>query len=72
MMTDAATGRASVSNRWSPWRIFFIEGDGSERPINSQAYNHAWLVWPGRDKRNSNKSTRVEWASQYGKVQSWH
>ena len=55
-----------------PWCIFFIEGGGSERPISSQTYTHCWLVWPERGKRNSNKETRVEWASQHVEVQSWH
>jgi hypothetical protein len=27
------------------------------------------IFWP---ERNSNKETRVEWASQYGIIQPWH
>ena len=53
-----------------PWRIMFIEGDGSERPINSQTYTHVCTVWPEREQRDSNTETRVEWASQQ-QVQSW-
>jgi hypothetical protein len=54
-----------------PWRIRFIIGDGSERPIRSQAYSHLWLVWPERSRRNSNKLTRTVWASK-SVERPWH
>lgn len=44
-----------------PWRIMFIDGDGEE--IEGQFFSHCWVVWPERDKREKNKTTRIEWAS---------
>jgi hypothetical protein len=54
-----------------PWRIMFIEGDGSGRPIKSQTYSHTWLIWPERGRRGANIETRVVWASQHGEIQPW-
>lgn len=44
-----------------PWRILFIDGDG--KTIEGQFFNHCWIVWPERDKRASNRKTRIEWAT---------
>jgi hypothetical protein len=44
-----------------PWRILFIDGDGNE--ISGQFFNHCWVVWPERNKRDKNRVTRVEWAT---------
>jgi hypothetical protein len=44
-----------------PWRVMFIEGDGKE--IEGQFFNHCWVVWPERDKREKNRKTRIEWAN---------
>lgn len=44
-----------------PWRVMFIEGNGKQ--IEGQFFNHCWVVWPERDKRDSNRKTRIEWAT---------
>jgi hypothetical protein len=44
-----------------PWRIMFIDGDGEQ--ISGQFFNHCWVVWPERDKRAKNRTTRIEWAT---------
>lgn len=44
-----------------PWRIMFIDGDG--KTIEGQFFNHAWVIWPERDKREKNRTTRIEWAT---------
>lgn len=44
-----------------PWRIMFIDGGG--KTISSQFFNHCWVVWPERDKRDGNRKTRIEWAT---------
>lgn len=44
-----------------PWRILFIDGDGKE--ISGQFFNHCWVVWPERNKRDKNRTTRIEWAA---------
>jgi hypothetical protein len=51
---------------------FAVFDDDDGRGFNSQTYTHCWLVWPERGKRNSNKETRVERASQHVEVQPWH
>ncbi len=44
-----------------PWRIIFIDGAGKK--ISGQFFNHCWVVWPERNKRDKNRATRIEWAT---------
>jgi hypothetical protein len=43
-----------------PWRIYFIAGG---KPIDSQFYNHCWIVWPPRRLRKSTTKTRTHFAN---------
>lgn len=44
-----------------PWRIMFIDGDGKE--IDGQFFNHCWVIWPPRGRRDGNTKTVLEFAS---------
>jgi hypothetical protein len=43
-----------------PDRIYFHVGSGA--PIDSQFFNHVWLVWPERKRRGPNVRTVKLWA----------
>jgi len=45
-----------------PWRIYFFKPNG--RPIDGQANEHCWIVWPKRSQRGRNRGTHIVWARQ--------
>jgi len=43
-----------------PDRVLFVQRDGT--PISGQVHSHEWLVWPKREDRGPDVTTRMEWS----------